>query len=321
MARMRSHLPYAAYLRVYEPLSAFPEPERSRWAAYVEAEAAPGQVSGLAREHALGLAALLAVPPLAVPPEDADQAFVRVRSGAVHVCPWRVQVRSWLALAEFRSGLPEELVAAFVPLGVADDAERDLERWVSRHPDRHVHIRTSTWHVPLSWFCLVDQAERELVAGGAAAAPTRGRGAGSRSEPAVESGNEAGGEAGADAGPEPAGTEALSCRFLTTMAQARRRAARALAALRKAYADGPLVGRVEDVARWLEEFHPHAMVELDYGGLAELLGDERLRGDESAALVGAAVRALADGDTDRAGSLSEQVTDWWQPLRALESAN
>ncbi len=40
---------YTAYLHAYEPVSAFPEPDRSRWAAYAASPAGPhGQWRGLA---------------------------------------------------------------------------------------------------------------------------------------------------------------------------------------------------------------------------------------------------------------------------------
>ena len=59
--------------------------------------------------------------------------------------------------------------------------------------------------------------------------------------------------------------------YRTAMAQARRRVARALQVLRKALPDGPTVTSVEALGRWLEEFHPRSLVELDYGGLVDLL--------------------------------------------------
>jgi len=43
--------PYAAWLRVYEPLGAFDEPERSHWAAYAADPARPGRVALLAAEQ------------------------------------------------------------------------------------------------------------------------------------------------------------------------------------------------------------------------------------------------------------------------------
>jgi hypothetical protein len=46
---------YAAYLRIYEPVSAFGEPDRSRWAAYVASAARPRRRDSLMVEHAEAL--------------------------------------------------------------------------------------------------------------------------------------------------------------------------------------------------------------------------------------------------------------------------
>jgi hypothetical protein len=298
---MTPSLPYAAQLRVYEPLAAFPSGERERWAAYVAAGAAPDPAAGLAAEHRAAVRALLARPPR-VSPDDGDgaeQAFARRHGGRILVCPWRSRQRAWLALVEFRSELPEEIAAAFVPPGVADEAESRLERWVAEHPEQHVHVRSSGWHVPLAWYGLFEPAERELV---------------------LEQPTDDAADAAATAAAK-AVAERRCCTYLTTMAQARRRAARALAVLRRALADGSLAGQVEDVARWLEEFHPHAVVELDYGGLVQLLTDDELRGDDSPGQLAAALRALADGDADGAAAACDRVVGRWRRVRALERAS
>src|SRR5438270_10436467 len=91
---------FAAHLRVYQPLAAFEGPERERWAAYVESGDAPSRPVLMAREHSVGLAAALAVPPrLSVP--AVESAYVRHLDGLSYVCPWRLQERTWEALAEF----------------------------------------------------------------------------------------------------------------------------------------------------------------------------------------------------------------------------
>ena len=54
-------------------------------------------------------------------------------------------------------------------------------------------------------------------------------------------------------------------------AQAERRVARALSVLRTAVQDESVTAGVEELGRWLEEFHPRSLVELDYGGLVHLL--------------------------------------------------
>lgn len=68
-------------------------------------------------------------------------------------------------------------------------------------------------------------------------------------------------------------------RYRTPMVQARRRLARALKTLRDSVDEGPLTEGLVDVGRWLEEFHPRALVELDYAGLVHaLLGEGARRG-------------------------------------------
>ena len=42
-------VPYATYLRVYEPLAAFPEPERSHWARYARRADRPSYQDELRR--------------------------------------------------------------------------------------------------------------------------------------------------------------------------------------------------------------------------------------------------------------------------------
>ena len=61
------------------------------------------------------------------------------------------------------------------------------------------------------------------------------------------------------------------------MSRARRRLARALAVLRPSVDDHAVIAGVEDLGRWLEEFHPRSVVELDYGDLVHLLDDAELR--------------------------------------------
>ena len=200
-------LPYAAYLRVYEPLSAFAEPERSRWAAYAAAPQPPRRVSTLEAEHADAMRRLIAVPPIVAPTRESDEAYVRQADGVVYVCPWQIRLRSWLALGRLRASLPPALADTFVPREVADRAAADFARWHARagaHPDSlRTHIQTATWHVPLAWFVPFGPPERWLVLGG---------------------------EAGSDRGPATA-TRTLV--YLTTMAQARRRVARAIGAVRR----------------------------------------------------------------------------------------
>ncbi|MFJ8888662.1 hypothetical protein ACIRJR_35415 [Streptomyces sp. NPDC102402] len=272
-------IPYASYLRVYEPLAAFREPERGHWTRYAQRSELPTAQDELRRS----LADLVPTPPVAVPVHESADAFVAVVDGTIVVCPWRTRMRSWLAMGELGGLFPATVLDAVLPPVVRRQAEVDHERWAERNPDARPWIRTTVWHVPVRWFVLFDDEEREYVAAGD-------------------------------------GVESL-LRYRTPMVQARRRLARALRTLRETVDEGPLTEGLVEVGRWLEEFHPRAMVELDYGGLVHALSGEQLAGDRSAADVAEGIAALRSGDGDAAGVAYGRLADRWRAVRDLQSTN
>ncbi|WP_189985876.1 hypothetical protein [Streptomyces capoamus] len=272
-------VPYAAYLRVYEPLGAFPEPERSHWAHYARRSDRPSYQDELRRS----LADLLPVPPIAVPVHESGDAFVLEVDGVVCVCPWRTRLRGWQALDGLAGELPPPVLDAVLPSVVRRQAAQDYERWLARNPDARPWIRTATWQVPLNWFVLVSDEERRYDKGTAQVPPV--------------------------------------LRYRTPMVQARRRVARGLRALRDTVEEGPLVDGLVDVGRWLEEFHPRSLVELDYGGLVHVLPAGELEDDHSAADVAAGIEALRRGDGMAAGEAYGRLVERWRAVRDRRSAN
>jgi len=220
---------YAAYLRIYEPVSAFHEPDRSRWVAYANSATRPRRRDSLAVEHAEALRRAITTPPVTVPERESEHAYVRRADGITYVCPWQTRLRCLLTYGQMRSEPDDDpALAALTRLGEAGPAR--------------LHILASIWTVPLTWFVPFAPAERWLSLG-----EGRGRAAG------------------------PATASAIRALVYTTpMARARRRVARGLAALRHIPAgsgDAVLeparaVGDLAEVGRWLEEFHPHPLVEL-----------------------------------------------------------
>jgi hypothetical protein len=270
----------AAYLRVYEPLAAFSAAEQQRWQRYAPA-APPSRRAGARRERVVALVSTVR-PSLDVAGES---AFVQMVDGLMFVCPWSTQLRVWQAALEFRGQLPERLAEVFLPRRILDPAELELDRWRARRPELKVHIRSSTWVVPASWFLLFDPAERMLVTGD---------------------------------------TAERSMVYRTEMGLARRRVAQAvesLAGLRSAMPDSAPVEGVSDLARWLDTFHPRSRVELDYDGLVDLLADDVLRRDSSVEDLSEAVRALRQGRTEQAAAAYERVLVRWRPLQSRESAS
>ncbi|MER6061979.1 hypothetical protein ABT167_12325 [Streptomyces sp. NPDC001792] len=272
-------VPYAAYLRVYEPLSAFPEPERGHWARYARRPDRPSYQDELRRS----LADLLPTPPVAVPVHESSDAFVLEVEGVVCVCPWRTRLRGWQVLGELAEELPAPVLDAVLPPVVRRQAAQDYERWLARNPDARPWIRTATWQVPLNWFVLVSDEERRYEKGTAEVPPL--------------------------------------LRYRTPMVQARRRVARALRALKDAVEEGPLIDGLVDVGRWLEEFHPRSLVELDYGGLVHVLPAGELEGDHSAADVAEGIAALRRGDGAAAGEAYVRLVERWRAVRDRRSAN
>lgn len=216
---------------------------------------------------------------------DTEHALVEVVDGVTYICPARTQLRVWEAAAAFREGLPDLLADAFIPPALAAEAADQLTGWRAVSPDVLPHIRISPWHIPLAWFLFFEADERR----------TRQR------------------------------SDVPTLRYTTPMSAARRRGARALQVLRRTLPEAPALEELEQVARWLEEFHPYCRVELDYGALAALmatvLGEQDLAGDTSVGDLEDGLQALRQGDGAAAGASYQRVTERWHQLRLRENAS
>ena len=300
-------LPYPAYLRVYEPLPAFSGAGRKRWAAYAGSPDRPRRAAALGAEQAASLRRIIALPPIVAPEQECEHAYVRWAEGVTYICPWQTRLRSWLAVARLRTTDAPLLAAAF-PGGQAEAAASAFARWQGKTSSLRVYIQVSTWSVPLSWFVPFTADERWLVLG-----------------PPADPG-------------ERAATASVTRTLVysTAMPEARRRVARALGAIRRAQgvpAAGVVtrpapagskpraVAELEAIGAWLEEFHPHSLLELDYGGLVYLLNDDALRADESVAEVNAAITALASGEEELALAMYQRLQARWRALKARERAS
>lgn len=286
--------PFVAQLRVYEPLHAFGPAERRRWADYLRTGQIPGRMDGPLLERAVGLGAILrGSVRLPRPGDVADHAYVTYVEGAPLLCPWRTAVRCWRAAAEVSSALPDGLADAVLPADEVAWAAESYAKWSAANPAPHTHILTNSWAVPPRWYLLFDASDRRLRLGSAADRPA-GRAVGAPDRSMV---------------------------YVTTMAAARRRMARTLASLRGNPVAESTRAQVLEVSRWLEDFHPHSLVELDYAGLVHLLGDDELRADESPTDVAAAVAAMGRGDLRAAAAAYDRVITRWRMAQLMERAN
>lgn len=275
---------FASYLRVYEPLTAFDRDRQIFWRRYAKEGRAMGPVEGPVRQRTAVLEALGAG--WTRLPDLPDEAYVLESGETLLVCPWNLRLRVAEAALNARDGVPSVLADAFVPPILAGQARAVVEDWrsgakVLEHGVPRVHEQVATWGVPLRWFVFVDLDERELTM-----SATR-----------------------------------RTLRYRTEISKARRRAHRGVSVLRKSLGDAPITEAVEEGARWLEEFHPRSIVELDYGGLVSLLPDDDLAQDDSPGLVAAGLSALSRGDAEAATEAYEKLVARWRSVQLLERCN
>jgi hypothetical protein len=275
---------FASYLRVYEPLTAFDRDRQIFWRRYAREGRDVGLVEGPVRQRAAVLEALGAG--WTRLPDLPDEAYVLQWGESLLVCPWNLRLRVAEAALNARDGVPSVLADAFVPPVLAGQARAIVDDWrngakVLERGVPRVHEQIATWGVPLRWFVFVDLDERDYVE-----SDTR-----------------------------------RALRYRTEISKARRRAHRAVSVLRKTLGDAPITEAVEEGTRWLEEFHPRSIVELDYGGLVNLLPEPDLAQDDSPGLVAAGLSALSRGDADAATEAYEKLVARWRAVQLLERCN
>lgn len=271
---------FAAYLRVYEPLTAF-TPERQRyWRRYVAEGRAVGVIDGPGRQRDAVMEALGAG--WSRLPDLPEEAYVlQGQPGAVEstlVCPWNLRVRVAEAALSARDGVPQVLADALVPPALVGLAQTVVDE---TRGEQRVHEQVATWGVPLRWFVLVAEDERELIL-------------------------------------EP---QRRVLRYRTQIGQARRRAHKGLRILARALGEVPVTEALRETARWLETFHPGSVLELDYGGLTALLSDAALAADDSVSLVAEGLAGLESGDSQVATHAYEQLVQRWRAVQLMERSN
>jgi hypothetical protein len=94
------------------------------------------------------------------------------------------------------------------------------------------------------------------------------------------------------------------------------RAGHAERVVRSAFGDTGPAAVLAETRGWLERFDRTSIVELDYGGLVDLLDDDALASDDSAAEVQRALRLLGAGDQDGAGECYARLRDFWGVVAA-----
>ena len=211
-----------------------------------------------------------------------EHADVVEREGRVLVCPHRAKLRLLASVLAFRRSIPAEVAGAFMPEGEEDRATEGIERIRSDHPGWRNHVLESTWEVPLHWFVPFHDDERRFE-------HRRGR--------------------------------VASLRYETSVEDARERTGRALEVVRATLPNPGVIAPLAGITRWLQDFAGEGVVVLDYAGLGGMLPTEELRADHTAREIWASIRALAEGDGDRAAAHYMVAAERWAGIRRKETLN
>lgn len=282
-----------AELRVYEPLSAFPDDvqagfQRARHLsrAQVEETARRRSRHRLVRDvtdpfpHQDDLVRVLRVPAV-----DADG-----RPGAgvsEFYCPEEMALRSELAAVQLEGSMRAETFALVVPEAAR---QANLERLAARaertgmfdqvDQDEQLQVRTRTavWGVPAGWFTLFGREDPVEV--------------------------------------ERAGAEVVGARMTTSLTAALERGRRAAVVMSLHAPDLDLLDDVTSLVAWLQSFHPDAHLELDYGPLAALVWP-----DDSVFDVQTAIDSLEEGDMSTAVLANHRMVKRWLDVRQLGRAS
>lgn len=98
------------------------------------------------------------------------------------------------------------------------------------------------------------------------------------------------------------------------MGRARARVAQAERIIRAVLGDSEPADVLAETGAWLARFDRASVVELDYGGVVELVDDEVLRNDDSADQVRDALQALREGDKAAAQASYERLREFWSDV-------
>lgn len=234
----------------------------------------------LATEQQTALTSAVVSPGLVLANDQIPSSYVLRREGHSFFCPTDMPLRSWLSLTALLESVGGTTAHLWLSADSIATADEAFLAWRQRHPSAVPHIRQTTWGIPRTWFVLVAEDERETY--------------------------EVGGH--------------RSVRYRTRAVDARRRLAGAHSVLRRVIDEAELLAELRDLGEWLEAFDSASWLELDYAGVARLLGDA-LATDQSARDVHRALAALRSGDFATAASAYRSFEERWRPVNGYERAN
>lgn len=219
-------------------------------------------------------ARLISLPPNPVATRFRDTPLLlpgtEVGDGRDRVCPVQDDIRSWYALDALVETTSRAGLDEVVPKPARRKAHARRVAWMNTDPDDRIYTKTSAWEVSPIWWVALDPETDTIV-------------------------DEA----------RPAGGRRVMIRADLLTASAR--AEWALDIMKKKSNLRAVVESAEAFLDWLDSFEMSSILELDLGGMSDVLWP-----DTGAQLVTDWLDALDSDDQESAGLAFEAYTDKWE---------
>ncbi|WP_237687438.1 hypothetical protein [Arthrobacter jiangjiafuii] len=271
--------PYVSHLRVYEPLDVFDDDQQL---AIME-QRTRGRHETEVQERSDAVRRLVRAVSDPFPHGSTD--LVRVLHYPDHegstrrlYCPNQLAVRASLAAESLGESIRGPLVDVLVPEVAREAHAARIDPDSFADSLARLHTRSATWGVPFGWFVLLHEEDHAEV---------------------VE-----------DDG------RVQTVRLAAPVNQCIDRARRATAALALAAPELDLLDELAELTTWLEIFSEDAVLELDYGPVADLVFP-----DDSPSDVRLGIESLAEGDMTGAAASYRRLANRWIPIRQLARAS
>lgn len=271
--------PYVSYLRVYEPLTAFDDNQQLS----ILEQRSRGRHETETIERSDAVRRLVRAVSDPFPHTSTD--LVRVLHYPGHdgtttrlYCPNQLAVRTSLAAESLGESIRGPLVDVLVPEVAREAHAARLDPDSFADSLAKLHTRSATWGVPFGWFVLLHEDDHTEV---------------------VE-----------DEG------HVQTVRIAAPVHQCIDRARQAAAALALAAPELDLLDELAELTAWLEVFDADAVLELDYGPVADLVFP-----DDSPSDVRLGIESLVEGDMTGAAAAYRRLASRWIPIRQLARAS
>lgn len=271
--------PYVSYLRVYEPLDAFSDAQQL---AILEQRSRERDLTDTI-EHEQSLRRVMRTVSDPFPHHEPD--LVRVThfpslngTTAPFYCPNQLAARTTLAAESLDQSLRGPLIDVLVPEVAREAHQARLDPDTFTDSVAKLHTRSATWGVPFAWFALIHEDDLTEV---------------------VE-----------DDG------RVTTVRITARIGDCIDRGRRSVAQLAIGAPEMDLLDELTEIVEWLEVFRRDAVVEVDYGPVAD-----RVFPDDSPMDVRLGIESLAEADMMGAAASYRRLASRWIPIRQLSRAS